>query len=269
MKRLNNQFKELNNILGQLYKHVTLNKADSKRTRHGWEYIYTKGVQSDFISIFIPKHGGPSFSFVFNYIERESYFAQIKTEKENDSIITSKELNFDMLRLSLNDFIAELKKVEKLTDAIVFEIFRKQFVRERVSDAINILAESILEFKNDSLAKEQIPELYETKKKLESKKVRVQKKIDKEYSDLPEHLEIQELKNKIKSLEEQLVEKKKFIISENKLIQLTSEHNKVLSAINDKERDVNKRVERKINDIFKAEKLDSCLKPIIWNHLKK
>lgn len=272
MKRLNGQFKDLNNLIGKLYDNITLNKAGSRRTGYGWDHSYTKGVQSDFISIFSPKNKREhesSFSFVFNYMESDTYFAQIKTGKENDSIITSKELNFDMLRLSLNDFLIDLKKVNGLTTHAVFEAFRKHFMREKISDAINILAESIIEFKNDNLAKEAIPELYETKKKLESKRTRTEKKIEKEYSELPEHAEIQELKNKIKALEAQLVGKKGSIIADNKLLKLLQEYSIVVSNIDKKERDVNKRVERKVNDIFKAENLDSSLKPIIWNHLKK
>lgn len=269
MKRLNNHFKEINNLLGRLYKNFTLNKSKSS---YRYNYSYTKGVQSDFITVFSPKLAdAPSFSFVFNYLgeEEESFFAQVKMNKENDSIITSKKMNFDSFRMLLNSFIPELKNQDELKLPVVFEIFSKHFLREVISDEVGVVADAIYEFKQEELIKENIPELYESKKKLESKKTRVDNKIKKDYSSLPEHSEIEDLKNRIKELELQLISKKESIVKDSKLDLVEKEYSDVNKNIDKKEREINKRVEKRINEVFRDKNIDSTLKPVVWNRLKK
>lgn len=135
MKRLSDNISRLESNLGGSWKRLMLNKAAPKATalcvgRTTGESM-TKGVESDCIYIYSFRDKKfPSFSFVFQYQEKdqpETFFAQIKYTNDNDSIVTSVEMNYEDFRKNLNLFINNVDTSDKKLNAVI-DIFEKQFL---------------------------------------------------------------------------------------------------------------------------------------------
>lgn len=135
MKRLSDNISRLESNLGGSWKRLMLNKAAPKATalcvgRTTGESM-TKGVESDCIYIYSFRDKKfPSFSFVFQYQEEdqpETFFAQVKYTNDNDSIVTSVEMNYEDFRKNLNLFINNVDTSDKKLNSVI-DIFEKQFL---------------------------------------------------------------------------------------------------------------------------------------------
>lgn len=207
MKRLSDNISRLESNLGGSWKRLMLNKAAPKATalcvgRTTGESM-TKGVESDCIYIYSFRDKKfPSFSFVFQYQEKdqpETFFAQIKYTNDNDSIVTSVEMNYEDFRKNLNLFINNVDTSDKKLNAVI-DIFEKQFLSATLQKEIEESFEAFQAASKNIDAETDVSNLnkiYESnlsvhKSAVESSRI--------EKSTIKEHAEILELTKRLEFL---------------------------------------------------------------------
>lgn len=142
MKRFRNSLNKFSEICQPYFKNVNLNKSSSKY--NPIEYSYSKGVESEFISIFKSNLTDLSFAFSFTYmnLETEKQLVEVSHKiLDNDSIITTKPLSLEEFKNKLNLLNKELLTKNKITEKDIWNSFTSIFELTSVNikkDIINI-----------------------------------------------------------------------------------------------------------------------------------
>lgn len=231
MKRLQNNFKELKNETKHIVSYVTLNKSEPHWNPFGGDGYgdYTKGVKNDFTKIISPldKKNDITCSFVINYMgnEKETFLAQIKKEN-NETIKSTKILNYEEFKTKLNLFIKEIKENNKkklITYPELIKIFSNIYLSEDLdlNKEAKIAEKELMDF-----LKEPQQELTEKRKKyLDSRKLveQIEQKINDEIKESPEQKKIEKLLKEIEDTKKIIKNNKEKLEDDNDLKKLKND----------------------------------------------
>lgn len=218
MKRLQTNFKELENETKHILKSFTLNKSEPHWNPvggpSGWG-DHTKGVKNDFTKVLIPlnRNNDISCSFVINYIglETESFIAQIKKGNDNTNIKSTKVLEYDDFRKKLNTLINTIKDANK-NQPITYPEFVKIFSNLYLSEDLDLNKQAKIAEKElmDFL---QTPKQHLNEKKesyLKSKLLveKIEEEIIQNIKNSAEQSELDKLLERVKEVKENIAKNK-------------------------------------------------------------
>lgn len=213
MKRVSNNMNVFKLLTEPYFKHVVLNKAQSRY--NPVDYERTKGVESDFISIFKSTSSKQSLAFIFNYINKqpEDYSVEASIKDEFDEINSSISMPLSEFKLKLNQLNKSLSAKPYVLEQHIWTEFTTIFNIKPV----NIKAEVISAQKtyNENLIeKEKILDLPSKEKAYLKSKSQLEKAIDLKKVTLSNSSEAQavaDLKKKLEIAQRTLTQKSKNI----------------------------------------------------------
>lgn len=246
MKRLSTTLKSIKELVDSEFKHFSLNKAESRsipwpfQTQNKYE---TKGVVNDFALIFYHeknKLDNPTFSFIFNYVDKNkpaTFMAQLKQKQSNDTIISSPVMDYETFRSGLNLFIKNLTTIQKGKNfnKIIIQEFVDVFLGETSdSETLFALGQFKAVFENHELSKV-VEDLTQQSEKAENDFISSENKAIQEIANIPECKEIKELRARLKVLEMTVTKQTNEIRQKHQLTEKRSKYVKIENSKKDAE----------------------------------
>lgn len=267
MKRLQTNFKALEEETKHILKAFTLNKSEPHWNPvggAGWG-DYTKGVKNDFVKVLTPldRNNDISCSFVINYIglENETFVAQIKKGADNSDIKSTQVLEYEDFRKKLNNLIKEIKEANE-HKRITYPEFVKIFSNLYLSEDLDLN-------KQAKMAEKELMDFLQTpKEQLDTKKEtyltskllveNIEEEIIQNIKNSPEQSELDKLLEKVKEVRENIAKNKQELENSRDLKKLKkdlktneSEYLKAEKDFNDKKKAEIKKYPKSIGILIK------------------
>jgi hypothetical protein len=238
-KRLQNNFSRFKKLTDIYFDFRSLNKSAPKTNFAGCYTYEKKGVISDIIYIFGNKSGRDSFSFIFDFHDKEESDYTIKFQykpenrvhenrnkydncnkekasKLNKDIISSKDYTIDEFKVIFNSLIKELTLVESnkgLSYLSIMELVNKSFLKDRISFSDDISKANKRIEEETKIYKEDYDKLFKEVEKESSLVSEMSTKFNKEIKNTDEYknaaqltLELEKAKRKLAKVEREILE---------------------------------------------------------------
>lgn len=249
MKRYNNAFKKMRNLLSFDFGVVELTKR-KKRYPDSWNSFHgKKEIKDDYILFFKYHSTDRTLGFIINY-EKEPI--QIIATLKKAEVYESRPMDMETFRLKINAFNKELenkktKKDDRFSRDDYFKIFENNFEIKIID--YNLKQKEAEEKIKDFLIKKSKTLDNQNKEieKLEKKLINAHEKFKKEYRELPEHKELQEILKQERKIREKLRDKKEILMVKNKISEKEKAVENAKIEFEQKEKNFNKEKENKLS----------------------